>query len=269
MGDIEDNSQLSSNFLPGNKKFYLLSCLIDYISEAINKGSNNDTIYPLISHLIHTIYESVSLNIARYDHIKNNINIVYSCKNTHNKSHTLTFTRSPPEEEIISQAIISKEIIHIHNYNEIKQFDLLNPEHLGQSQICLPIIYQGKAIGAWTIFYDEMKLRFNREDFELFNVITTLLALYLQNENLSEQLDYLNPKVEHPIEEANLYQQTRKGSVQAQLLDDVTTKMHETLDIDLLLQIVAVEFQKIFELAEVEVRLIPNESSEDMITTTY
>jgi GAF domain-containing protein len=67
-------------------------------------------------------------------------------------------------------------------------------------------------------------------------------------ENLTEQLEVA-------LESARLYQDTQRRAAEEQLLSEVTTRMRETLDMDMVLQTAIREIGDALDLAEVEVRM--------------
>ncbi|MBN2003646.1 MAG: PAS domain S-box protein [Anaerolineae bacterium] len=108
--------------------------------------------------------------------------------------------------------------------------------------VVAPLTVRGEVIGALGV-YDDPQTPLSPDELTLLQAIVEQGALALES--------------------ARLYQDTQRRAAREQLIGEVTARVRETLDVDLVLQVAARELCGALNLAEVEVRLGAGPASEE------
>jgi GAF domain-containing protein len=119
----------------------------------------------------------------------------------------------------------------------IKPVTTEEPTPLAGKTLEIPLQLRGQVIGTITLSRSESAPNWTSRDRELATEIANQIALAVDNSRLLEEI--------------------QRGAARDQLVANVSSRIRETLDLETVLQIAAVEFQKAFGLKEAEILLKP------------
>jgi GAF domain-containing protein len=111
-------------------------------------------------------------------------------------------------------------------------------EENNTSTLIAPILYQDQVLGALKL--KAPNRHWTNDELNLIESTLNQTALSLEN--------------------TRLILETRTRAEQEKMLSDISIRMRETLDIETILQTTAQEMRKALQLAEIEVRLIPDQA---------
>ena len=116
-----------------------------------------------------------------------------------------------------------------------------------EAMLAIPVSVRGKAIGVLDIRKSEGAEGWTPEEMALVERVSDQLGLALES--------------------ARLYRDTQRRAAREQLIGEITARMRETLDVDMVLKTAVQEVRQALELPEVIVRLVPQ--SPDQTKTVF
>jgi hypothetical protein len=117
-------------------------------------------------------------------------------------------------------------------------------------EVAIPVTVRDQVLGV---------LRFRKEEGDRTPWSREQIALI---EGMAEQLG-------QALESARLYQDTQRRAAQERLVAEVTARMRETLDMEMVLKTTADEMFRVLNLDEITVRLVPEDGSGDRVRSSF
>lgn len=208
-----------------------------------------------LEQLYRVLFQYISKNIgecnvflALYDQNKKEIAIPFAIED----GIILQLPTMPLGKGLVSKiiesrtAILQNEEAHLPSQSASLSGKTKSP----QSWLGVPLLHNQKPIGAIVLQDPKNGLRFSEKDKQLLIALSRPVVYAIQTisstHNLKQQLDHQSVLLQ------NYEDQQRKIST-------LTDHLHDTLDMDLILQLAVTEIRELFSLEEVEILLSPEE----------
>ncbi|MGK5594359.1 MAG: trifunctional serine/threonine-protein kinase/ATP-binding protein/sensor histidine kinase [Parachlamydiaceae bacterium] len=221
---------------------FLLPLSLDQMAviKAIHSISSEIVLEKLITHLMNIVIETAGAQKAALIQEKEGNWFVAATITTEKgnkpaiKSIPLKDKKNELSTSIIHFVIRTKEpvVLDDASNNGLFMADAYIVENRPQSILCLPLLHQGKVIGALYLENNLTTKAFTPERIEILKLLTTQIAtsldnslLYLQQAKLTEELKITNEKLEdysHNLEK-RVYERTRE-------LNEKNQQLQETLN---------------------------------------
>ncbi len=242
--ELNNSSSLPSESNPQIQNAQNTINALDSFISLISEITTLDQLYRVLyQHLAATIGEC-NMFLALYDSHKKEISIPYAVED----GSILQLPTMPLGKGLVSKIIETRSpVLHNEEKNSHTALSSITSNRI-QSWLGVPLLLNRKPIGALVLQDPKSGLRFTEQDKQLLVLLAKPLVNAIQSlskiQTLKQQLDHQFIMI-HSLEE------------QQQKITNLTEHLHDTLDIDLVLQIAAVEIREAFDLAEVEIHINP------------
>jgi GAF domain-containing protein len=198
------------------------------ISQLISTRTTPNEIYRRTHEEIIRLIGKLDFIVAIYDSVSGMIQIPYMVEIDPDGSgaQSLSIPPFPLGQGLTSLLLKSRQplMLNFDAENQARQLGALVIGKSAKSWLGVPLLFAGEPVGAIIIQDRFREGRFNDDDLSLVNILAALVAISIRNEAL--------------IEDAN------KQAERERMLLDISQKMHNSVDIQTILQITATELQK-------------------------